>query len=73
MTLDALFDIAGEMNCSIEVVNEPATDEADAHERYNFWHGDLCIFALAIRNREMAWPGYMLVKALMDRLKEAKS
>ena len=73
MTRDALFDIAGEMACSVQVSNEPATDEADAHERFSFWHGGACIFALAIRNNEMPWPGYLLANALMEKLKERKA
>lgn len=72
MTRDDLYTIADEMDCTVEVTNEPATPEADAHERFTFWHGEQCIFVLAIRNGEMPWPGYMLAKALMEKLKEKK-
>lgn len=73
MTLDTLYDIAFEMDCDVQVKDEPATEECDAHERFTFWYGDLCIFALAIRNGEMPWPGYLLAKALMEKLKGATS
>lgn len=73
MKRNTLFDIADEMACSVQVTNEPATLEADAHERFSFWHDDHCIFALAIHNGEMPWPGYLLAKALMEKLKEKKA